>query len=391
MSLSDSFHPQNRVAQTAIRRPLKKRYSVGKFDVFAMIGAAVGMVIIGLVLLASFLTAPVGTAVAVCLAVFPLMALFLFFLWLDGYEKEPFRMLMLAFAWGALGATGFSVLVNTLGGAVLGESAAAVLIAPIVEESTKGVFILGLLYWRRGDLDGIVDGIVYAGFIGGGFAFVENILYFTNSWVGIPVEGEVAFDGPIAVTATFIMRGVASPFAHPMFTALIGIGVGIAVLSKNKSMWFIAPFLGWLGAVGLHAFWNGSTFIGGGLVWPLIYIFIQIPLFIGFIVYCIWERRKLQNRLLESLTDAGHKGFFPIRDIAWIVNEENRRYVARQMEQYYGPDGHKLVTEYQNLAVRFGFLHYKIMKGMASHDYVYEGRDLLQEIHNVRSYLPIPL
>ena len=48
---------------------------------------------------------------------------------------------------------------------------------PVTEEASKGLFLLLLLWWRRAELDGILDGIVYAGMVGIGFAFVENILY----------------------------------------------------------------------------------------------------------------------------------------------------------------------------------------------------------------------
>ena len=49
--------------------------------------------------------------------------------------------------------------------------------APVTEEASKGLFLLLLLWWRRAELDGVLDGIVYAGMVGIGFAFTENILY----------------------------------------------------------------------------------------------------------------------------------------------------------------------------------------------------------------------
>ena len=41
-----------------------------------------------------------------------------------------------------------------------------------------------LLWWRRAELDGVLDGIVYAGMVGIGFAFTENILYLAAAYNG---------------------------------------------------------------------------------------------------------------------------------------------------------------------------------------------------------------
>ena len=62
-----------------------------------------------------------------------------------------------------------------------------------------------------------------------------------------------------------MIRGVFSPFAHPLFTAFTGIGIGHrgrqpqaggAVSSRRCS--------GTPVAVGAHAAWNGSMLLGGG-------------------------------------------------------------------------------------------------------------------------------
>src|SRR5665811_423001 len=57
------------------------------------------------------------------------------------------------------------------------------IVAPITEEGAKGLFVLLLLWARRHELDGILDGIVYAGMVGVGFAFTENILYLTGAYM----------------------------------------------------------------------------------------------------------------------------------------------------------------------------------------------------------------
>ena len=53
----------------------------------------------------------------------------------------------------------------------------------------RALFLLLLLWWRRAELDGILDGIVYAGMVGIGFAFTENILYLAAAYNGTDGTG----------------------------------------------------------------------------------------------------------------------------------------------------------------------------------------------------------
>ena len=91
--------------------------------------------------------------------------------------------------------------------------------APLVEEARQGrVRARRMLLWRRGQFDGVIDGIVYAGFCAAGFAFTENIYYFGRVFAEHGF-GTVTTAG---VGPAFILRGVLSPFTHPLFTVMIG-------------------------------------------------------------------------------------------------------------------------------------------------------------------------
>ena len=124
------------------------------------------------------------TLVASVLAVIPLFVVVPVYLWLDRYEAEPVRFKVFAFGWGALCAPVGALFLNTGAGILFSVSGArdhealsAVLTAPPVEEALKGAGILLVLLVRRREFDGVIDGIVYAGLIGAGFAFSENVLY----------------------------------------------------------------------------------------------------------------------------------------------------------------------------------------------------------------------
>jgi protease PrsW len=211
-------------------------------------------------------------------------------LWLDRYDPEPPWLLAFAFAWGALVAVVFSFVVNTVLGGLFGSGFGAVISAPIFEEASKGVGLLLLLIFMRREFDDTLDGIIYAGTIALGFATVENVLYYGR---GIATSGS---DGLIVL---FIMRGIMSPFAHVTFTAMTGIGCGIARESHNQFIKFAAPIVGYCCAVALHALWNGMAVIGGSKGFLYGYLLLEVPFFILFVIFILLIMLR-QSFILKS-------------------------------------------------------------------------------------------
>ena len=91
--------------------------------------------------------------------------------------------------------------------------------APVAEEASKGLFLLLLLWWRRAELDGVLDGIVYAGMVGVGFAFTENILYLASAYDG---SGGLGPGGVHALTGTFVAALPGQPVRAPALHRLHG-------------------------------------------------------------------------------------------------------------------------------------------------------------------------
>ena len=155
-------------------------------------------------------------------------------MWLDRYEPEPRSLLVLGLGWGAFVATSGALVLQLFDTVIFAADrrpSSATVVAPVTEEAAKGLFILLLLFYRRHELDGVLDGIVYAGMVGIGFAFTENILYLTSAYMGD--DGQAGGLG--GAVGLFIVRCVFSPFAHPFFTAFIGIGIGIAVTARSRA------------------------------------------------------------------------------------------------------------------------------------------------------------
>src|SRR5256714_9882951 len=240
------------------------RYSAIKI-VIAIIAAMFGL-LLGLIVLL-FIGAETGFVemmIGMVCAILPVPIYVMLLLWIDRYESEPLWMVATAFFWGALIAVFIAMIFNTgiaLVAAVathsqdIGESVGAVISAPIVEESAKALILLILFFWKKDEFDGIVDGIVYAGMVGLGFAMTENILYY-----GRAVQG-----GAGVLTFVLILRGMAAPFSHPLFTSMTGIGLGWSRQSNNGFVKVVMPFLGFMLAILMHATWNGSAGFCGGV------------------------------------------------------------------------------------------------------------------------------
>jgi protease PrsW len=331
--------------------------------------------------------APGSLLVATVLAALPVGPLVACYLWLDRYEPEPRWLLALGLLWGGFVATAGALLVQGVGGWVIGfsEQESLAVVAPVTEELTKGLFLLLLLWWRRNELDGVLDGIVYAGMVGIGFAFIENILYLAAAYNG----SDGMAGGPGALTSVFVVRCLVSPFAHPLFTTFIGIGVGIAVSSRSRVVRVVAPIGGYLLAVVAHATWNASTISGfSGFLGA--YVALMAPAFIGMVALAVWARRSEQRMLVASLTDAAQRGLIPATDIGWLVSLRARRAARAHALEMGGPQAQAAMRDYQQAAVELGFLHYRYLRGTPPPDFAERGQGYVARIAAVRPFVVFP-
>jgi protease PrsW len=250
-----------------------------------------------LVLLAIGLSTTIdGFLIGLMMAVVPVPLYVAFATWVDRFEPEPPWLLATAFLWGASIAVLFAMIFNGIGEAVLTEVAGAasasmltaVLAAPFFEELAKGGALLLLFFWRRDEFDNVTDGIIYASMVGLGFAMTENVEYYSAA---------AGAQGGSEAGLVFFLRGVMGPFAHPLFTSMTGIGLGVARESHRKSVKFLAPLLGLAGAMLLHAVWNLST--NFGLVFFASYFFVMVPAFFAVIVVAIYSLRR-EARIVRS-------------------------------------------------------------------------------------------
>jgi RsiW-degrading membrane proteinase PrsW (M82 family) len=350
--------------------------------VFVVLGAA------GMLLVLALSGAPGTMLLATVLATIPVVPLVASYLWLDRYEPEPRRLLAAGLLWGGFVATAVAIIIQGVGGLFVGisDEASLAVVAPVTEEATKGSFLLLLLWWRRAELDGILDGIVYAGMVGIGFAFIENILYLAAAYNGTDGNGP---GGTTALTTTFVVRCLFSPFAHPLFTTFTGIGVGLAVASRSRVRRVLAPLVGYLFAVAAHAIWNGSTLFGESN-FILVYLVLMAPAFLGAVGFAVWARRSERKMLTAALGDAAARGLIPATDIGWVVDLGARRQSRQFARSMGGSQGLDAMRDYQQAVVELGFLHHRYLRGTPPPDFAARGQEYVARIAQVRPFIAFP-
>jgi RsiW-degrading membrane proteinase PrsW (M82 family) len=223
----------------------------------------------------------------------------------DRYDPEPWWALAGVFAWGALFATGVSAVLNTIVGMIpddpaVGGFLSSALAAPVFEEATKGLAILGMVVFLRKEFDGVVDGIIYGTFAGIGFAATENVIYYMRFHQSLGASG---------MDNIFVLRGMVTPWLHPMFTAMTGIGFGLAREKGGDAAKFLYPIGGYFVAVFMHAWWNGMPQVMGclspslGGITQILNLIIGVLMalaFFGLICWLVYRKARSRRRSTTS-------------------------------------------------------------------------------------------
>lgn len=142
----------------------------------------------------------------------------------DKHEKEPIGLLLRSFLFGILSVF-ITLIVSIPIDAVipieesdLGQQAVhAFLLVALIEESSKFLFVRGVLYRSR-HFNEPFDGIVYSVMVSMGFATFENVLYVFQEGFG-----------------TAIVRMFTAVPAHATFAILMGYYLGKAKFEHKKS------------------------------------------------------------------------------------------------------------------------------------------------------------
>ena len=331
---------------------------------------------------------PEGAGLSILFAFIPLPALWLAYWWLDRYEPEPLRYKIAAFVWGGVVAVAIALSLQLFIQSTwdVSDETMASFVAPATEEPAKGIFLLLTFLRLRRVIDGFLDGLIYAGLVGIGFAFIENIGYYAASYLGSP---DIKIAGAEGVTTTFIVRGVFSPFAHPLFTSALGIAIGLALAVRSRTAKVVIVSLGLVVSMGLHALWNGSLSFGGGAGFILVYLALGVVLLAVAVLAIVVRVRQV--RILEpSLTYVADRGWVHPAEIPYLSRFGYRKVARKYAKENHGKVAARIVRRYQELATEMAFLHHAVMTGRSKPRGIERTYALLDAMYALRPFLRFP-
>lgn len=256
------------------------------------------------------------------------MSLFLVAIWwLDRYDREPIWLIGLTFLWGAIGAVVgavigsalldglFSVGLQLVGAGDLAGHTGAVVVAPLVEEPAKALF-LAYVIWNR-HFDNMTDGFVYGAAAGLGFGMTENLLYFVGASADVHSWG-----------TTVLIRTFYSAVMHATATAIVGASLGFARFRGCASL-LLAGAVGLSIAMGVHGLWNGLIKLdeltsGDFFLLDLVLFPVEVALVFSVFQLCLWDESLTIRRELIEESD---EGLIP-REHAYILSSWFRRLLS---------------------------------------------------------------
>jgi protease PrsW len=244
--------------------------------------------------------------------------------WMDRYEREPFWLVSLNFVWGATGAIIFGIIGSIIMGLGVSEFiyqfaetsdagtfqnlAGAVIVAPVVEECTKGIFLLMMAFSKN--FDGPVDGAVYGGAVGLGFGMTENFLYFMS----FPQD----YAGLIML---IIIRTLFSAVLHCCTQAVFGAAIGYAKFKGLFAKLTIIP-LGLGIAMFMHFMWNLTVSFNSTALIGFAFMIISVIIIFVVFQFAVYNEGKI---ILKELTDESNTtGYIPKEHLAHLPYTSKR-------------------------------------------------------------------
>jgi hypothetical protein len=210
-----------------------------------------------------------------------------------------------------------------------------------------------LLWRRRQEFDGPTDGIMYAAMVGLGFAMMENIGYY----IGALVRPQIG--GAELLGYTFVFRGLLSPFAHPAFTAMTGIGVAYAA-THRRAGWAVGA--GLLGAMTLHGLWNGLA--SNGLPGIALAYLLVLCVLIALVAVVVADRRRTVRLIRRFLPAYQAAGVVTEADLRMLCTLRGRRAARWWARGAGGRRAARAMTDYQLAATELALCHQRADRGL---------------------------
>lgn len=286
------------------------------------------------------------------------------FLWLDRWERERPRRLASAFAWGASFAAfcsiwsqeGLQTLADTTMGTDFGAWFRPLVITPVTEEVFKGLFLVWLLIYRRRQITGLLDGVVYAGLAGAGFSFTENILYLGRAITTFAASDTSDVNSVALLGASLFLRVVMVPFFHPLMVVVFGLGIAAAATSgRGGAARTGLALAGLLVAITLHGVWDWAGLAGSDpfLIYK-IYGAVMVPVFLATLIVALVLRRREGKMIAAALPALARDGHIAPEEVTALADLGERRRRRRDARRRSGRAAARATGRYQAEASALG-------------------------------------
>ena len=223
-----------------------------------------------------------------------LPAVFWLWFWLkeDELHPEPRGLIILSFLVGMLATACAYPIEKHIATNIAASDTMLLLLWAIAEETLKflGIYIVAL---RSKYFDEPIDAVIYLMTIALGFAALENTMFLIN-----PLG-----DGDALATVLLgNFRFIGATLLHVAASGFVGIMLALSFYQDRSNRQFMA-FVGLIGAIILHTFFNFSIIISEGKY--LYDIFVSLWVFIlGILLIC----EKIKRMAPRSHVDHPHTG-----------------------------------------------------------------------------------
>ncbi|OXM58606.1 hypothetical protein CFP71_01700 [Amycolatopsis thailandensis] len=327
------------------------------------------LTVLSTLLLVALKVNPVAALVAVLSVSFPVGVL----RWIDRWRPKTEGQFWRSFGRGAW--AGFIVLLVMEAMRArqgTGATLERLLGEPMLAELLKGIFVILIVIRMNGDLDRMLDWIVYGGFVAAGFAFIENVFSFAAFHAGVPTAapGEVA---------AFTLRGVLTPFMNLLCTCLIVVGVALAIRTRRLLVQLGAPLLGTLGAVWLHSVWIRTETLPPA-AFINVYFLIMVPVFALTALVVYHQHARDLRALAAELPDLVADKVVVPAELVLLSSLRARRHWRTAVRKRSGIRTARAVAQYQEAVTELAVLRRSIRAGDVGSGVRARELDLMREV-----------
>jgi hypothetical protein len=155
---------------------------------------------------------------------------------------------------------------------------------------------------------------------------------------------------------------VLAPFAHPLFTTMIGIGVYYAMHQHNRAAKVGYLVAGYVAAVVMHGLWNGSALMGAS-AYLGVYVLWMMPIFALAITVAVASRRRERRIITAQLPAMVAGGLVAPQEAPWLASIPARKLAVTTARRHGGRPAGSAVKRFVQQVIELAYVRDRIDRG----------------------------